>query len=321
MKTQLLQILSCPKCQDELIFSALSDEAEEVENGYLSCANQHRFPIKNSVPLFSKEEGYNKAFTYIHPHPFCGPLPTLEFRGTKTTIEELTQKEFAEQTGFNPRELRGKLVLDAGCAGGRFISFLRKQGVGVIGVDLQSGRLQKCADRFKGKPASALIQANLLELPFRENSFDFIFSLGVLHHTPNPKEAFKNLVRCLKKGGKIAIWVYPRQPRTYISDLLRPITTRLPLSLLLVLGFVITTLYSPFLKIPRIGPRLVHIFYRIRIPWHEQWKWRMHCFMDWYAPKYQFKFTNEEIRTWFEEAGLINIQSFAYGTSAQGTKV
>ena len=319
MKKKLLQILACPICKADLTFSADS-KAEEVENGSLLCSNQHRFPVKNFVPLFGKEEKYNDAFAFIHAHPFCMSLPPVEFQGSTISMDELTEKEFVQQTGFNPSELRDKLVMDAGCSVGRFISFLRKQEVGVIGVDLQSGALQKAASQFRGEPQSAFIQANLLQLPFRENAFDFIFSLGVLHHTPDPKQAFMNLVRCLKKGGKIAIWVYPKYPRTLISDFLRPVTTRLPHRLLLVLGLIITTLYSPFLKIPRIEARLKPIFYRVRIPWHKHWKLRMHSFMDWYAPKYQFKYTNEEIRAWFEEAGLINIQSFAYGTSAQGTK-
>lgn len=321
MKTQFLKILTCPKCRGELVLVPAAENVEEIKEGYLLCANHHRYKIKNFVPLFSKEENYNKVFSFIHANPVCTSLPPLLDRGRKLSVEEMTKKEFFEQTGFEPRELQGKLILDAGCSSGRFISYLRQEGVGIIGVDLQSDLLQKHANRFKSGPPSGLIQANLFELPFQENSFDYIFSLGVLHHTPNPKEAFKNLVRYLKKDGKIAIWVYSTEPKTHVSDMLRNITTRLPLSLLFILGFMVTIPYGPLLRIPRIGPRLRSLFYRLRLPWHENWRWRIHSFMDWYGPKYQFKFASEEIQQWFREAGLTNIKSFSYEIAVQGTKI
>ncbi len=318
MKTALLQILSCPKCQGHLTCAPILQEAGEIKEGHLLCANHHDYEIKKFVPLFSPKENYVKAFEFMERHSIFN-LPEKE--GEKLSVKQMTEKEFQGQTDFSLDKLRGKRVLDAGCGGGRFISYLQKQGVEVIGIDMRPGLLYEYASEFKDDSRFHLIQANLFELPFQENSFDYIFSLGVLHHTPDPKKAFMGLVRYLKKGGKIAIWVYPRKPATYISDALRPLTTRMPLSLLCAMGLIITTLYAPLLKIPRIGNLLRSILYRTRLPWHNQWNWRMHNFMDWYGPKYQFKFTNEEIQKWFREAGLTNIKLFAYKTSAQGTKI
>ena len=60
-------------------------------------------------------------------------------------------------------------------------------------------------------PEIAVVQGDLLRLPFAAASFDQIYSLGVLDHTPDPRQAFLALARLLKPGGRIAIWVYPRE--------------------------------------------------------------------------------------------------------------
>ena len=48
-------------------------------------------------------------------------------------------------------------------------------------------------------------QANLYELPFKENSFDYVYSLGVLQHTPNVELSFKTIILYLKNGGKLCV--------------------------------------------------------------------------------------------------------------------
>ena len=55
-----------------------------------------------------------------------------------------------------------------------------------------------------------LAQADLFHLPFRRNSFDCIFSMGVLHHTPDCRRAVLDLIPFLKEGGTLAVWVYPK---------------------------------------------------------------------------------------------------------------
>lgn len=49
---------------------------------------------------------------------------------------------------------------------------------------------------------------NMFKLPFKDNIFDYIYSVGVLHHTPDCKKAFQKLPGLLKNGGEIAIWLY-----------------------------------------------------------------------------------------------------------------
>ena len=53
-----------------------------------------------------------------------------------------------------------------------------------------------------------VVQATLHHLPFALESFDFIYSIGVLHHLPDPEVALRNLLRFLKPGGEIQIYLY-----------------------------------------------------------------------------------------------------------------
>ena len=55
-----------------------------------------------------------------------------------------------------------------------------------------------------------MIQADLHRPPFALESFDFIYSIGVLHHLPDPEAAFQNLLRYLKPQGEIQIYLYWR---------------------------------------------------------------------------------------------------------------
>ena len=76
-----------------------------------------------------------------------------------------------------------------------------------------------------------VVQANLYEPPFARESFDFIYSIGVLHHTPDTRTAFARVAATVKPCGKFAVYLYARYGVSHkASDAIRTITTRLPLS-------------------------------------------------------------------------------------------
>lgn len=116
-----------------------------------------------------------------------------------------TQGIFETKTGWHGTDLRDKLVLDAGCGCGRFSEIVAGYGAYVIGVDGSNHGPEAAAALV---PQGVFIQADLLNLPFQDATFDAIFSIGVLHHTSNPQAAFNELVRVLKPGGELAVWLY-----------------------------------------------------------------------------------------------------------------
>jgi ubiquinone/menaquinone biosynthesis C-methylase UbiE/uncharacterized protein YbaR (Trm112 family) len=313
MRESLLELLECPACRGVLALRAASVLAGRVRSGTLECGNRHSYPVSDFVPTFAQEKDYMEVFSAIRQRP-GGALPST----AELDVGKITREEFEAQTGIVPWELRGKTVLDAGCGGGRFVELVSAHGAQVVGADIDGTGLRQASEHLADCAGAHFVQADLFNLPFRPGAFDFIYSLGVLHHTPDPKGAFLRLTRLLKAGGQIAVWVYPKSERTPISDLLRPVTTRVPKKLLYCIAWAVTASYGPLLKIPRLKRRLQALLYSTRLPWHEERRWRVHSFLDWYGPKYQFKFSPEELEGWFSEAGLIDVTRCPYESSARG---
>src|SRR3990172_2722911 len=94
---------------------------------------------------------------------------------------------------LGPEFFPGKLVLDAGCGFGRHLYYAAEFGAEVVGVDF-SAAVEAARANTAGCKGIHLVQADIYRLPFREASFDFAYSLGVLHHLPDPERGFQALV-------------------------------------------------------------------------------------------------------------------------------
>ena len=227
-----------------------------------------------------------------------------------------SRETFAEKTGFTPKDLEGKTVLDVGCGMGRFAEVAASHGARILGVDL-SAAVEAARRNLAPFPDAAVIQADVFDLPLRPESFDLIYSIGVLHHTPDTRAAFLSLPPLLKPGGRIAIWVYSTErPIRYVSsDLLRHLTTRLDDERLLrlcraadPLGRLYRTRFGRYLR-----PFLP-------VSHHPDPEWRVLDTFDWYAPKYQWKHDWPEVEGWFGEAGLEEIRRHEVAVSVTGSR-
>lgn len=349
MNLRLVKLLVCPRCKGDLTLESSERAEERIISGTFHCEPcQAQFPIKNGVPRFVPGEAYASTFGFEWKRWRRTQFDTISRRSSETT--------FIVSTGTQPETLKGKLVLDAGCGGGRFMEIVARAGGEVVGVDL-SLAIEVAQENLGHLPNCHFIEADLLHLPFRSESFDFIFSIGVLHHTPNTREAFLHLVPTLKRGGEIAIWVYPRRrlsetfryfpncvnealsfdvryripapsyklakalsgPFDWItetsSDLERAITTRLPVRWVYWLSHVAIPLYYLY-RFPLFYPlRLV-----TKIALDPDPEWRVLDTFDWYSPRYQWKQTYAEVRTWFEAAGLDEVRIFPRLVAVGGRK-
>jgi SAM-dependent methyltransferase len=219
-------------------------------------------------------------------------------------MREASESAFQNRIDFPLTDLNNSLVLDIGCGMGRYVEVAAKVGANVTGVDL-SFAIDAAFENVGRKPNVHLIQADIFNLPFLPETFDFIYSFGVLHHTPDAASAFKQLPKLLKKNGKISISVYSSYNRgiIYTSALWRLFTTRIPKRLLYLLCYISVPLYFMY-KIPiicHIG-RMLFV-----IPMIPHWKWRVLDTFDWYSPKYQSKHTHWEVYKWFKDNGLKDI--------------
>lgn len=207
-----------------------------------------------------------------------------------------------------------KITLDAGCGVGRFTEYTLNLGGRVIGVDL-SEAVYSARENIISSEAQ-FMRADLNQLPFREEVFDNIISIGVIHHTPNPKETFENLVRYLKPGGSIFIWVYGDTPDYHKRFKLTKYLSKIPKDILYM--WVEDIITSKNL--------LTHTKFKTwalkNLPLPDKYSTENQILdtFDAYSPKYNFYFNEEEVTSWFYNAGLINVTRNSFPTSICGQK-
>jgi SAM-dependent methyltransferase len=154
------------------------------------------------------------------------------------------------------------------------------------------------------RPNVRILQADLFRLPFRPGTFDLIYSLGVLHHTPNCEQAFRQIAPLVRPGGRVCIWVYGYMDAwEFFARQYRRVTTRLPHRLLHALCRLAVPWYH-VCRLPGIGRMLWTV---LPISLHPRPAWRVLDTFDWYAPRYQSLHTSPEVFHWFRSEGLTDI--------------
>lgn len=288
-----------PKPINELVLPLLRDPDDGGPlrlDGAAFVSAKNRFPIVNAIPRFVPSDHYVGSFSFewnLHNQT------QLDFaRGDRSSEEQFVQK-----TGFRPEDLAGKLVLDAGVGAGRYADVASRWGANVVGVDL-SYAVEASHRNFADRPNVFIAQADIGRLPFARESFDFIFSIGVLHHTPDTKKYFEALVPFLKPGGTIAIWVYPNEGDYVIRQQWVPFVNRIPPRMF----YEWCEWFVPWVR-ERAGPRWAKVM-RQTFPYSEQNLGLQNDILDTfdaYSPRYHGVHSPEEVEAWFRGCGLVGI--------------
>lgn len=102
----------------------------------------------------------------------------------------------------------GARVLDAGCGDGVHLAILAESGAGsVAGLDVSGAALAAASTRH---PDALLLQADMATIPLADGTCDVVFSLGAIAYTEDPPSTLRELVRVLRAGGLLGLWIYPR---------------------------------------------------------------------------------------------------------------
>lgn len=245
----------------------------------------------------------------------------LQWNQFRIIRPEEDRATFRNRTGLAPADLAGTTVLDGGCGMGRYLRVAAElEPRLVVGLDL-SGAVYAARDLTREFKSVAIVQGDLLRPPFTSEGFDHIYSLGVLDHTPDPRAAFLSLAKLLKPGGRIVVWVYPRERLAleWIMNAHRAVSRRLPLSVLIRLsrwmapvgGWKRRLMASRNWLVARMGVAL-HLL-TIGVSMHPDPEVRVCDTLDWYAPKYLSRHTLEEVRGWFADAQLIQVTDLSEG--------
>lgn len=310
MKPAILEILVCPACRSELDLQAASEQDGEVTTGTLRCRGCGAdYPVLGGVPRFVRHGVYASSF---------GDQWTW-FREVQLDSRNGTRESEATlwaTTAWRDADYAGRLVLDAGCGAGRFAEVVAAKGGEVVGVDLTAA-VDAAYENVGGRPGVHVVQADIFALPFRPGTFDLAYSIGVLHHTPEPRAAFDRVAAQVKKGGGLAVYLYAGYgPARHPADAIRRLTTRLPRRLALLLAAAAIPLY-PVYRLPALGAVL-----RLLAPisMHPRWRWRWLDTFDWYTPRYQWKFLYPEVFRWFRANGFLDVEIFDDPIRMRGTK-
>lgn len=219
-----------------------------------------------------------------------------------------------------PEDFAGLTVLEGGCGKGRHSALVAKWGAkDVIAVDLGFA-VDVAFKNTRHLENVHVVQADLLQLPVAEGRVDLAFSVGVLHHIESPVEAFVELSKRVRSGGKVVAWVYGRENNGWIVHGVNPvreaITSRLPFDAVARISVVPAGLlwlasravYKPLGKGPlrAIGDRLFYHEYMKQLA--EFPLWELHSIVaDHLVPPIAHYVPHEEFVSWFDRAGLRDV--------------
>jgi SAM-dependent methyltransferase len=316
MKERLLQYLSCPSCAAALALAAAEREGAEIIEGTLSCTSCARaWPIERGVPRFAALDSVAKEKA----------ATAAGFGWQWTHFTQADQKYEQQFLGWiapvRPEFFKDKVVLEGGCGKGRHTQLAAEWAArDVIGIDL-SAAVETAFAATRNLPNAHIVQADIYNLPFARE-FDYAFSVGVLHHLPDPRNGFNSLVSKVKPGGHISAWVYGAENNEWITRLVNPLRERLtsrmnPRTLLHVskvpaaLVFAATKLIYGPLNRSASGVKLArHLFYNDYLNAIAGFGWReQHTIVfDHLVAPTAFYIARAEFADWWREIGATEVE-------------
>jgi SAM-dependent methyltransferase len=278
-----------------------------------SCAVS--FPIIRGIPRFANPEKIesDKAATAA---------------GFGWQWQHFTQDDprYAEQflgwiAPIAPEFFRDKVVLEGGCGKGRHTQLAAHWGAkDVIGIDL-SDAVETAFASTRALDNAHVIQADIYHLPLAR-SFDYAFSVGVLHHLPDPRAGFISLASKVKPGGHISAWVYGAENNEWITRWVNPVrerlTSRINRRALLQLSklpagclYLATKLvYGPLNKTKNGSSLAQHLFYNDYLKAIAPFGWReQHTIVfDHLVAPTAFYISREEFEDWWRDVPASDVE-------------
>lgn len=343
MKPHFLNYFCCLSCKGDLQFTSFQETTGqnngEIVGGKLTCGCGAAYPVIGGVPrllpapffhslkIFYKDF-FQKYDRHFPPAP-QGINPSADNHAALKIKQDVIKnfgyewRTFANydldnfRKLFHPEDvsiLKNKTVLDAGCGAGRHARSSAETGASVIGMDLSTA-VDAAYENTKSNANICIVQADITHHPFKENSFDFIYSFGVLHHLPDPQEGFRALVPLLRNNGQMMFWVYSskRKFSRALIEALRKVTTKLPNLLLQILSFCLALidyciLIMPYkiLKQSKIIEKFIKPHVPSRIVDYAQYDFRI-TYVDWFdrlaAPVSHYH-SKDELEEWFRDTAF-----------------
>ncbi len=204
--------------------------------------------------------------------------------GDRTWCQTLCEREsmLLKEADCHASWLKDKRVLDAGCGNGTVSQCFCSLGAKVTGIDIS-----ECVTANRKRfPDVKFLQADIMELPFKDDCFDMVYSKGVIHHTYDSKIAFDSLSRLVKRGGRLYVWVYSHSKgfKRFLLRYLKPVTRSMPAPLQRIV-FPVLAVMRMAIEGYNYSEAMVNIY-------------------DLLACPYRYEHTEDEVIGWFRKAGF-----------------
>lgn len=262
------------------------------------------------------------------------------FDSGKANIDPITVKSFGEEwnkfNAFSAEEIseigeeyfdlvtpshlnKNSIVLDVGCGSGRWTKYLTDKVDFIEAID-PSDAVFGAAKLLRDVQNVRISRASAENIPFPNNSFDFVFSLGVLHHIPDTKLAMKHCINKLKPGGYFLVYLYyslDNRGTLYkaifqLSNIFRLIISSLPASMKRVVCDLIAMLvYAPLLLLSNLlfAAGLKRLAKKIPLSYYSGKTFHIirNDALDRFGTPLEQRFSKKQIRQMMEESGLTDI--------------
>ena len=322
MKPFLLQLLRTPRSSEALTLytfrTAAGPEADVLDGILVASQSRKAYPVIDGIPVM-QDDAFPATFLEKYAKEIAAEkglagvaLPVakgsrwsfsdewaehFEANLDKTwgwSVDQRVQ-QFLLETGVDAEWCRGKVILDAGCGNGQLTEALSRLGAHVVGLDFSTSVFT--AEKRRQSQNVYFLRGDLRTPPFAPETFDIIVSNGVLHHTPSTYEAFSQVAKIARTGGRFYLWLY-RKPHTGLRRfLLYPAieTTR----------FIVARM--PHL----IQPFVIRAFTAVVMAFHKllgrhsgiSWQERIVDMYDLLTPLWRHYHTPTEVSYWFFENG------------------
>jgi SAM-dependent methyltransferase len=313
---QAVEMFLCLKCGSDLRIAPTTSEnagTSEISEESLVCSGcRTTVPIVRDIPRFVPSEDYASSFGFQWNH-----FDRIQI--DKFMHNDLSRDRFNATTGW-PSHLDGQRILEAGCGAGRFTQFALETGAEVFSFDLSSA-VDAAWRNHAGTSKLTAFQASIYEIPLRKGAFDKIFCMGVLQHCPDVAGAFRSLVRFLRPGGEIVIDVYEKTngfpPLKYLArPFVKHLSTKNLYNLLRLTIPPAFEVKKAIYRMPAVGPRLAALIPigpishapRLNYTDEELKQVKILSALDMLSPVHDQPQRMDDVRVWFEEAGLVEIQ-------------
>ena len=346
MKPILTEYLVCPTCRKNFTIKITKKSKKEILDGYLICANKHKFMITDGIPRFvtdvtkdfvKTEEAFSAKWTHHHENHHAKDW--IDFQ-TKWFLERYEWKTLDKFKTFLDTK---STILDAGTGIGNSAKLLSTNSNSQVFALDASQSINFAYKKYGNLSNVHFLQADLRQLPFRKRFFDFIYSDQVLHHTKNTGTSFKYLTKFLTDSGFISIYVYKKKApiREYVDDYIRKITINMSVNECMEFSKDMTYLGKSLaglkkkITIPKDIPILGVKAGTYDVQRFIYWTF-LKCFwdesdnfersvgvnFDWYYPKFAYRHTPKEVRKWFQDTKIkiVTFKEIESGISVTGKK-